>query len=85
MWDWIKMIFAGLMLVIGGIVCVLFAYSILVFPFVLWTDRTLDFWVTYLKGTTVDVPFWLSFIVTIVFNAVILLINVISEVARLCI
>lgn len=49
-----------------------------------WTDRNLDFWLTHFKGHPVDCPFWLSCLVTIVGNGVILLANVIGEVARLC-
>jgi hypothetical protein len=49
----------------------------------LWTDRTLDFWLTYFKGADVDCPFWLSLLVSVLLNAVILGLNIISEVARL--
>lgn len=50
--------------------------------FAMWTDRNLDFWVSYIKGEAVDVPYWLSLIVTIVGNGVIILANVIAEIAR---
>ena len=49
----------------------------------LWTDRTLDFWMTYAKGATVDVPFWLSFIMTIVLNGAMMLVNILTELFRL--
>lgn len=31
----------------------------------LWTDRNLDFWFSYFKGTPVDVPQWISFLTTL--------------------
>lgn len=49
----------------------------------LWTDRTLDFWMTYWKGETVDVPFWLSAVLTLVLNGIILTLNLVSEILRL--
>jgi len=47
-----------------------------------WTDRTLDYWLTYFKDMPVDVPFWLSVLVTILLNCFIFSINVISELIR---
>lgn len=55
----------------------------LLFLVALWTDRTLDFWLTYFKGASTDCPFWLSCLVTLFLNAVIFGVNVISEIARL--
>jgi prepilin-type N-terminal cleavage/methylation domain-containing protein len=51
----------------------------------LWTDRTLDFWLSYFKGSQINVPYWISFLVTVILNAVILAINIISELLRLVI
>lgn len=51
----------------------------------LWTDRSLEFWLSYSKGSPVEVPQWLSFILTIVLNGVILLANIVSEIIRLAI
>jgi len=51
----------------------------------LWTDRNLDFWVSHFKGEQTDIPYWLSFIVTMIGNGVILLANVVAEVARFAI
>jgi hypothetical protein len=48
----------------------------------LWTDRNLDFWLTQFKDKSVDVPYWLSLVVTIIGNAVIVFANVIGEVCR---
>lgn len=60
-------------------------FVVVLTPLSIWTDRTLDFWVSYIRGSPVDVPFVLSLLVTIVGNGVILLVNVVSEVARLCV
>ena len=49
----------------------------------LWTDRNLDFFLTLLKGEVVNVPYWLSFLVTLFLNAVIVGLNLIAEVVRL--
>ena len=48
----------------------------------LWTDRNLDFWMSHFKGTAVNVPYWLSLVVTIIGNAVILAANVLGEICR---
>jgi hypothetical protein len=48
-----------------------------------WTDRTLDFWMTYAKGAPVDVPYWISFIMTIVLNGAMMLVNILTELFRL--
>lgn len=48
-----------------------------------WTDRTLEFWLSMIKHTTVHVPFWMSTLVTLVFNGVILAVNVLTELYRL--
>lgn len=58
--------------------------SIILIPISFWTDRTLEFWLTYLKGQSIDVPFWLSVLTTFILNGAILIINVISEIVRLC-
>ncbi len=47
-----------------------------------WTDRNLDFWLTYFKGETVDVPLWLSWLAAIALNVITFAANVISEIAR---
>jgi len=48
----------------------------------IWTDRSLEFWASYIKHQPVIIPYWLSLIVTIIGNAVIVGFNVISEVLR---
>jgi len=58
---------------------------VLIVPISFWTDRTLDFWLTYFKGNPIDVPFWLSMLATLIFNGFILAVNIISEIVRLCI
>lgn len=49
-----------------------------------WTDRNLDFWLSHLKERTVDCPFWLSALLPFVLP-LILLLNVVGEIARLCV
>ena len=49
----------------------------------LWTDRNLEFWLTYFKGEQVDVPMWLSIVTTIVLNGVIITLNILTELFKL--
>lgn len=49
----------------------------------LWTDRTLDYWLTYFKGAEVDVPYWMSWLVTLFLNGITLGVNLVSEIVRL--
>lgn len=51
----------------------------------LWTERTLEFWLSHFKGDLVDVPYWLSLLLTLVLNGVILAVNIFSEILRLLI
>jgi hypothetical protein len=50
----------------------------------IWTDRTLDFWATHFAGHPVNCPWWMSAMATIALNGVIVLVNVASELIRLC-
>jgi len=49
-----------------------------------WTDRTLEFWLSYFKEAPIDVPWYLSALATLVSNGLSVPINVVSEIARLC-
>lgn len=55
----------------------------LIWTISLWTDRNLDFWMTYFKGEAIDVPMWISVIVTIVLNGAAIAGNIIGELLRL--
>ncbi len=41
-------------------------YCFIVYLLSFWTDRNLDFWFSYFKGREVDIPQWLSFLVSFV-------------------
>lgn len=62
-------------------VLVIFIASCIVLSF--WTDRTLDFWVSRFEGVAVDVPAWISVLVTLITNFIMLALNIISEIVRL--
>jgi len=47
-----------------------------------WTDRNLDFWASYVRGHPVDVPFFLSYLLTWFLHLSSIFLNIISEVAR---
>ena len=67
-------------IVFGGVsvlICSLFA------AIGLWTDRNLEYFLTMWKGEAVDVPFWISFAISIVLNAVIIGFNIMAELLRL--
>ena len=49
---------------------------------VFWTDRNLDFWLSYSKGYAFDAPLWISVLLSL-FGPVDFFVNLISEVARL--
>ena len=49
----------------------------------LWTDRNLEFWLSYFKGNPITVPGWMSFVLTVVLNGVILVANIVGELLRL--
>lgn len=51
----------------------------------IWTDRTLEFWLSYFRHETISVPYWLSLIITIIFNGIAIGINILSELFRLCV
>jgi len=50
-----------------------------------WTEKSLEFWLTMLKGETVDVPYFLAFILTLFANVFGILFNVITEILKLVI
>lgn len=62
----------------------LIGFAILFVPLTMWTDRNLDFWLTHFSEKTVDVPWWASALVTLFGNGVVILGNLIGEIARLC-
>ena len=66
----------GLYLIIGWLVVTCLMAS--------WTDRNLDFWLTFLKGETVDVPFWLSWVAS-AFGPISFGINLLGELGRLAV
>jgi hypothetical protein len=49
----------------------------------LWTQTNLMFWLAYLKGVPVFVPYWMALVVTIVTNGLAFAFNVITEIAKL--
>lgn len=58
-------------------------YATIIAAVTMWTDRNMDYWVTYLKEEPTDVPYWVSFVVTFVLNGFILFLNTVAEVAKL--
>lgn len=64
------------------IMFIVFIYLALFIPVAFWTDSNLDFWLTYIKKSPIDIPFYLSYIVSIILNGGILAINIILSLLR---
>lgn len=63
-----------------GVVIALWVISFI--PLAFWTDRSLDWWLTYLKNNPTDCPFWLSFLISIL-APIDFLFNILTEIVRL--
>lgn len=69
--------------VAAGMFCFFWGiYLSVVTALAFWTDRNLEFWLGYMKGEEVVVPFILSWLVSIL-GPLILLANLIAEILRL--
>ena len=66
--------------VLTGCGCMTLILLVTYLPIAFWTDRNLDFWISHIKGETVDVPFWLSMVISL-FEPIVLL-DIIGEIAR---
>lgn len=55
---------------------------LLFIPIAYWTDSNLDFWISFLKKSTVNIPFWMSYIVTVFCNGFIIPINIILSLLK---
>lgn len=53
----------------------------LVFLFTLWTDKNLDFWVSFFRGEPVDVSIIWAFLLNFT-GPLIFIFNIISEIAK---
>lgn len=49
----------------------------------IWTDKNLEFWLSYFKNEAVEVSMWISIIITIIFNGIIIGLNILSELIKL--
>lgn len=49
----------------------------------LWTDSNLDWMMSEIKGQVVNVPYWVSFLTTLIFNGFALMFNIIVSLVRL--
>lgn len=48
-----------------------------------WTERSLEFVLSALKGSPINIPYWLSVIITLIFNTVAVVFNIIVELIRI--
>lgn len=48
----------------------------------IWTDRTLDYWLSYLKGEAVDVHWFWSGLLSVIAAGPMFIMNIVSEIAR---
>ena len=63
-------------------VIILLLVAAAMYGMTIWTDRNLEFAISYFKGVPVEIPTWLSFLAALVLNAIALAFNVICEIAR---
>lgn len=63
---------------------VLVVYGSIASLMAVWVDRTLEFWLSYLKEMPVYVPFWLDLLVALL-GPIAFIGNVVSEIARLAV
>lgn len=68
---------------LGGCGCLIAIAGAIYLPIVYWTNRNLDFWFSYFKGETVDIPLWISFVISL-FEPILLL-DIIGELLRFAI
>jgi hypothetical protein len=68
--GWASLIFLGLLIIFCFIVS-------------FWTDRSLDFWLSYLKEAEQNFPFWLSAIFTFLALKLSIMLNIITEILRI--
>ena len=60
----------------------LFVVSVTISLMALWTERNLEYYLSLFKGVEVDLPYWLCFVITGLFNVVALGFNVLAEVIK---
>lgn len=51
--------------------------------FISWTDGNLEYAVSYLKGRDIEIPFWISAVVSIIGSAVVFVFNIVCEIIKL--
>ena len=73
----------GCFKLLGTLVVILGFIIVLILPFAYWTDRTLDFWVSLIMGSHIDIPLFISFVITLFFNVATFIVNILSELFRL--
>lgn len=66
-----------------GCAAMIAVFLIIWIPISFWSQRTIEYWGAYFSGHAVHCPFWLSMIFSLVFNAIIIGINIVSEIVRL--
>lgn len=59
-------------------------YFGLIYLLSFWTDRNLDFWFSYFKGVPVDIPQWISFLLTLL-SPIAFVGNIIAELFKFAI
>jgi prepilin-type N-terminal cleavage/methylation domain-containing protein len=62
-----------------GILCIILLFPVIV----IWTDGNIEWWIYYLKGEVINIPWWISTIITIVLNGVAIAFNIITELCKI--
>lgn len=48
----------------------------------IWTDRNLDFWISHIKGESVDIHWFWSFLLSLIGGWITIVGNIVAEIAR---
>ena len=67
----------------GPLMAIIVITILLIVPMSLWTDRNLDFWISYFHNSPIDVPYWFSLLITIIFDEAVFILNIILEILRM--
>lgn len=62
---------------------VVITLALISYPYIIWTDRNLEYFLSYLKDQEIKVPFWISTVVVLVSNVLGLIFNIVCYLVKL--
>lgn len=68
----------------GGLIALIILGFLVAIPaYIWWTDRSIDFWLSYIASTPKNCPIWLSAILSIITFWIGFIFNVVTEILRI--